>query len=246
MKKSIRYKLFHEPHTVSDFVDLLSKVDASEIEVTTRREEIIHNPYILTQFIADLKVVGEEDTREVEVICGGYLHNYSTARKISAHNEANSELKDAIEKLRSLDVVVPDEVKSFQLPEDVKAEEPSPYAKFLKSQLILRDELAIDRTVLANERTLLAYLRTGLALVITGAGLVKFFNDVSAGIALMVAAAAIGVWGVIRFRAVGNDVKTVREAEQEFSEFLQFDKCRVVPKDGSADAVSLKTAEQTQ
>lgn len=34
--------------------------------------------------------------------------------------------------------------------------------------LILRDHLAIDRTVLANERTLLAYGRTALTLLIVG------------------------------------------------------------------------------
>ena len=35
------------------------------------------------------------------------------------------------------------------------------YEGFAKSDLILRDQLAIDRTLLANERTVLAYIRTG-------------------------------------------------------------------------------------
>lgn len=38
----------------------------------------------------------------------------------------------------------------------------SPYSKFDTDDLILRDQLAIDRTLLANERTLLAYLRSGV------------------------------------------------------------------------------------
>ncbi|HEX9972048.1 MAG TPA: DUF202 domain-containing protein, partial [bacterium] len=33
------------------------------------------------------------------------------------------------------------------------------YQEFSESDLILRDRLALDRTVLANERTLLAYVR---------------------------------------------------------------------------------------
>jgi len=43
---------------------------------------------------------------------------------------------------------------------------------------MLRDDLAIDRTLLANERTLLAYLRTALALVIAGLTIVHFADAV--------------------------------------------------------------------
>jgi len=43
-----------------------------------------------------------------------------------------------------------------------------------RDTLVLRDELAIDRTVLANERTLLAYLRAGVALLIAGASILHF------------------------------------------------------------------------
>jgi putative membrane protein len=44
----------------------------------------------------------------------------------------------------------------------------NPYQSFDEEDLILRDELAIDRTVLANERTFLAYVRTSLAFAIVG------------------------------------------------------------------------------
>jgi putative membrane protein len=50
----------------------------------------------------------------------------------------------------------------------------NPYAKFAQEELILRDQLAIDRTVLANERTLLAYIRTALAFLVVGGTFVKF------------------------------------------------------------------------
>lgn len=45
------------------------------------------------------------------------------------------------------------------------------------TSLILRDRLAIDRTVLANERTLLAYMRTAMTMLITGLSLMKFFPE---------------------------------------------------------------------
>ena len=61
-----------------------------------------------------------------------------------------------------------------------KAMSSNPYERFTSSELILRDELAIDRTVLANERTLLSYIRTGLAFAVTGAGAIHFFASLIA------------------------------------------------------------------
>ncbi len=46
--------------------------------------------------------------------------------------------------------------------------ENQPYARFKGEDLILRDELAINRTILANEATLLAYVRSALTLIIAG------------------------------------------------------------------------------
>jgi putative membrane protein len=42
------------------------------------------------------------------------------------------------------------------------------YQKFIKEELILRDQLAIDRTKLSNDRTLLSFSRTALTLLISG------------------------------------------------------------------------------
>ncbi|MBM4142189.1 MAG: DUF202 domain-containing protein [Lentisphaerae bacterium] len=76
----------------------------------------------------------------------------------------------------------------------------NPYAKFADADLILRDQLAIDRTILANERTLLAYARTCLALILTGAGAVKFFDGLASDaagwtlIGLGLAIAVVGLW----------------------------------------------------
>jgi len=58
----------------------------------------------------------------------------------------------------------------------------NPYERFLNNEMILRDQLAVDRTILANERTLLAYIRTLLALVLAGATVIRIFEDPSLNI----------------------------------------------------------------
>ncbi|OGJ55938.1 hypothetical protein A3D88_00885 [Candidatus Peribacteria bacterium RIFCSPHIGHO2_02_FULL_52_16] len=78
-----------------------------------------------------------------------------------------------------------------------------PYSRFTSEQLILRDELAIDRTILANERTVLAYLRTALTLVIVGVTLIKLVpNDafaVGIGYVCLPIGILCGVFGTYRF-----------------------------------------------
>lgn len=51
-----------------------------------------------------------------------------------------------------------------------------PYNQFDKDELILRDYLAIDRTILANQNTLLAHVRTALTLVVSGVSFIHFFD----------------------------------------------------------------------
>ncbi len=51
------------------------------------------------------------------------------------------------------------------------------YEKFSKEELILRDELAIERTKLAEERTYLAYLRTGMTVAMGGVFFVGYFRE---------------------------------------------------------------------
>jgi len=90
--------------------------------------------------------------------------------------------------------------KNNSQPTSRKDKNRNPYEQFATSDLILRDQLAIDRTILANERTFLAYCRTALALMITGAGVMKFFESglwqiagwVLIGVGVIVA--GIGVW----------------------------------------------------
>ena len=51
-----------------------------------------------------------------------------------------------------------------------------PYSEFKREEMILRDWLALDRTVLANKRTFLAYTRTALALLALGVAFVKLIH----------------------------------------------------------------------
>ena len=90
----------------------------------------------------------------------------------------------------------------------------NPYEKFEKTELILRDELAIDRTLLANERTLLAYLRSGVALLITGISIIHFSQESwfhVVGFICIPCAVAVSVAGWLRFRKMGKGISIVRK-----------------------------------
>ncbi|MBM3475130.1 MAG: DUF202 domain-containing protein [Armatimonadetes bacterium] len=85
------------------------------------------------------------------------------------------------------------------------SDEPAPYAKEEPGQLILRDHLAIDRTVLANERTFLAYIRTALTLFVVGASLIKFFDSLPAtvvGWIFIPIGLAVLAFGISRYRRI--------------------------------------------
>lgn len=90
-----------------------------------------------------------------------------------------------------------------------------PYARFQQDDLILRDELAIDRTLLANENTLLAYLRSAVTLVVGGITCLHFFPDswlFWLGLALVPAGIAVGLFGGQRFRRMQRSISRVRQS----------------------------------
>ncbi len=70
-----------------------------------------------------------------------------------------------------------------------------PYSEFKREQMILRDWLALDRTVLANKRTFLAYGRTSIALVVLGLALVKFVQHD----AMEIAGFCLMAFGIVTF-----------------------------------------------
>lgn len=91
----------------------------------------------------------------------------------------------------------------------------NPYDRFSNNELILRDELAIDRTILANERTVLSYLRGAVALIIAG---VTFVHFIEAGWLRMIGMALVpiglvtGAVGWQRYRRMDKRIRAVRES----------------------------------
>ena len=84
-----------------------------------------------------------------------------------------------------------------------------PYQRFEEHELILRDQLAIDRTVLANERTVLAYVRTALTLVIAGMTFLHFFPGgllFLAGLLFVPAGFGVAILGYLRFAQMKRSI----------------------------------------
>ena len=77
-----------------------------------------------------------------------------------------------------------------------------PYEEFKREEMILRDWLALDRTVLANKRTFLAYGRTAIALFALGIAFVRLihhqFFEVS-GFVLMALGIVVFIVGTREF-----------------------------------------------
>lgn len=89
----------------------------------------------------------------------------------------------------------------------------NPYERFGLTELILRDELAIDRTILANERTFLAYLRSAVALFIAGVSIIHFSSErwfMVLGFVCLPAAVGAAAVGLIRFRKMDKAISVVR------------------------------------
>lgn len=89
----------------------------------------------------------------------------------------------------------------------------NPYSRFQTAELILRDELAIDRTLLANERTLLSYLRSGIALFIAGVSIIHFSHQAwfTAFGATCLPGGLITAWlGIRKYRQMDSAISEIR------------------------------------
>ena len=90
----------------------------------------------------------------------------------------------------------------------------SPYSRIDADQMILRDELAVERTMLANERTLLAYLRSAVGLLIAGVSIMHFSQATSwfriFGIACIPAGIIVGLVGTARFWRMHKSISRLR------------------------------------
>lgn len=89
----------------------------------------------------------------------------------------------------------------------------SQYQRFDGDDLILRDELAIDRTLLANERTLLAYLRSAVSLVIFGVTILHFTGPGwfwALGLFCLPLGVGVGWIGVMRSLSMSEKIWALR------------------------------------
>jgi putative membrane protein len=97
----------------------------------------------------------------------------------------------------------------------------NPYERFEKTDLILRDELAIDRTILSNERTLLSYVRASLTLVIVGLTFLHFIEKGFlriAGIIFIPLGILMALYGYYRFMRMKRLIQTARRRPPQVSE----------------------------
>ncbi|MDQ7827033.1 MAG: DUF202 domain-containing protein [Candidatus Eremiobacteraeota bacterium] len=81
----------------------------------------------------------------------------------------------------------------------------------IKKDLVVREQLAYERTVLANERTLLAYLRTALAFFAAGVTFLHFFPGAVMGMigwGFVGAGLGLFITAPLRYRAVGKIMKS--------------------------------------
>ena len=93
-----------------------------------------------------------------------------------------------------------------------------PYQRFLKEELILRDELAIDRTLLANERTLMAYIRLSITMVIAGVSIIHFAMEKwfeTIGFLCVPIGIAAGILGWIRYQRMDLEIREIRNRSRK-------------------------------
>ncbi|MCP3967555.1 MAG: DUF202 domain-containing protein [Lentisphaerae bacterium] len=94
------------------------------------------------------------------------------------------------------------------------------YYKVNPDNMIVRDHLALDRTILANERTFLAYLRTAVGFAAGGITLLKVFDSFwwqLSGWTAVGASLFIIILGIIRANKMKRILCTIRENNEEAS-----------------------------
>lgn len=92
-----------------------------------------------------------------------------------------------------------------------------PYTQFRPEELILRDHLAVDRTILANERTFLAYIRTALYLIAAGATFIHIFEEVAVvavGWLFLPSGILMLIIGIRRYRRMKEVIDAVRKLQR--------------------------------
>ena len=97
-------------------------------------------------------------------------------------------------------------------------EDNNPYRHFTKEELILRDYLAVDRTLLANERTFLANIRTALTFFVSGVTFIKFFGHIMMAIvgwAFIPIGIFIFIAGLLKYQTMHQVIFRLHQAPKE-------------------------------
>lgn len=92
-----------------------------------------------------------------------------------------------------------------------------PYLEFEREAMILRDWLALDRTVLANKRTFLAYSRTAIAMAVLGIAFIKLIGHpffVVSGFLLVFSGVAVFYVGIREYSSNTKRFKKLVEKER--------------------------------
>jgi putative membrane protein len=99
-----------------------------------------------------------------------------------------------------------------------------PYTEFQRNDMILRDWLALDRTVLANKRTFLSYARTAIALAVLGIAFVKLISHelfILAGFALIGTGVVVFWVGLREFLANTHRFKRLVAKERALEAYIE-------------------------
>ena len=120
-----------------------------------------------------------------------------------------------------------------------------PYRDFRREEMILRDWLALDRTVLANKRTFLAYGRTSIALIALGIAFVKLihheFFEMS-GFVLMGVGALVFLIGLREFTK--NTIRFKKLVDKERDLEARFREEMTHHKDGRSSNQARSTGDE--
>lgn len=91
--------------------------------------------------------------------------------------------------------------------------------ELINKDLILREKLALQRTILANQSTLLAFLRTSMYFMVAGLSVRQFMdlkNGLLVEVTLMLFAVAIFVIGVVNYIL---QRRKIRESEKHIGDY---------------------------
>jgi putative membrane protein len=91
------------------------------------------------------------------------------------------------------------------------------YDHYDPEKMILRDHLALERTLLANERTFLAYVKTTAGIIALGGTIIKFFDGwvyLLTGWSFIILGVLVFVYGFSRYVTTQSLLEKIEDREQ--------------------------------